>query len=159
MGNLKNLTFANQRLKILLLLIFLIGSFLRFYRLSSIPDSIDGDEAAFGYYAYSLEKEKTDEYGNKYPLYFESIGDYKYPVYAYLSILPVKLFGLNEFSSRFLSAFSGSLTIVLLFLITSLIYESKNITILSSFLLAISPWHIIFSRGAFESNLGLFLPF
>src|SRR3989344_4817190 len=33
---------------------------------------------------------------------------------------------------------------------------SETIALLSAFFLAISPWHLQFSRGAFEANLGLF---
>jgi len=146
----------STKTKIILFFIFFVSLILRFYKITSIPDSFDGDEAAFGYYGYSLGKEGTDEYGKKFPIYFESIGDYKYPVYAYLTILPVKIFGLNEFSSRFWSAFSGSLLIIVVFFLSFLIWKNKNIALFSSFSLAISPWHILFSRGTYEANLAVF---
>src|SRR3989338_5818120 len=37
-----------------------------------------------------------------------------------------------------------------------LIGNSEAVALLSAFFLAISPWHLQFSRGAFEANLGLF---
>src|SRR3989344_2849441 len=140
----------------MLLMIILIGAILRFCRLSDIPYGFDGDEAAFGYYGYSLLKNLTDEFGNKLPLYFPSIGDYKYPVYSYLTTLPVFLFGLNEFSARFISALSGSLLPLVVFYITYELYRKKNIALIASFFTAVSPFSIMFSRGAYESNLAGF---
>jgi 4-amino-4-deoxy-L-arabinose transferase-like glycosyltransferase len=137
----------------LLVLIFLLAVLLRFFKLGQIPNGFDGDEAAFGYYGFSLVHNFSDEYGNKLPLYFSSIGDYKYPVYAYLSTIPVLIFGLGEFSTRFLSAFAGSLLVIFLYLLVFEVTRNKRVAIFSSILVAISPYSILFSRGAYESNL------
>jgi len=137
----------------LLIIIFIFAVVLRFYKLSDIPNGFDGDEAAFGYYGYSLVHNLSDEYGNKLPLYFPSIGDYKYPVYAYLSTMPVFVFGLSEFSTRFLSALAGSLLTLFLYLLVLELTKNKKIAIISAILVAISPYSILFSRGAYESNL------
>lgn len=137
----------------LLVVIFILAVLFRFYKLSEIPNGFDGDEAAFGYYGYSLIHNLSDEYGNKLPLYFPSIGDYKYPVYAYLSTIPVFIFGLSEFSTRFLSALSGSLLTIFLYLLVWQLTKNKKIAVFSAILIAISPYSILFSRGAYESNL------
>lgn len=139
-----------------LILIFILASFLRFYRLNELPYAFDGDEAAFGYYGFSLLNSLSDEYGNKLPLYFPSIGDYKYPGYAYFTTLPVFLFGLNEFSTRFLSALSGSLLPVVIYLLVVELFGNRKLALVSAFLTAISPYSILFSRGAYESNLATF---
>ena len=95
-----------------LILIVVAAIFLRFWNLSSNPPSLTWDEAAWGYNAYSLGIDGRDEFGKFLPLtYLESFGDFKPPLYAYLSVLPVKLFGLTEFSTRFASAFFGVLTV------------------------------------------------
>lgn len=133
--------------------IIILSFILRFYHLSSLPSGFDGDEAAFGYYGYSLLQNLSDEYGHKLPLYFPSIGDYKYPVYAYLTSFPVLVFGLNEFSARFISALAGSLLCVFIYLLIIELTTNKKIAFYSSFLAAISPYSILFSRGAYESNL------
>jgi len=65
-------------------------------------------------------------------------------------------FGLNEFAIRFPSAFFGILTVLLSYFLTKKLFEKENIALLTAFFLAISPWHLQFSRGAFEANLGLF---
>jgi 4-amino-4-deoxy-L-arabinose transferase-like glycosyltransferase len=89
----------------LFFIVFLAGV-LRVYQLGINPPSLTWDEAAWGYNAYALGIDGKDEFGRFLPVdYFESFGDYKPPVYAYLAILPVKVFGLNEFSTRLPSAF------------------------------------------------------
>jgi 4-amino-4-deoxy-L-arabinose transferase-like glycosyltransferase len=146
---------------IIFILILIIAFFLRFYKLSVNPPSLTWDEAAWGYNAYALGIDGRDEFGKFLPLaYIESFGDFKPPVYAYLDIMPVKIFGLNEFSTRFPSAFLGSLTVlVTYFLVKRIFYGSKNTdlyALTSVGLLAISPWHINLSRAAFEANVATF---
>lgn len=147
-------------------LFFLIGIvfiafLLRFYQLSSTPPSLTWDEAAWGYNAYSLGIDGKDEFGRFLPIdYLESFGDFKPPMYAYLDVIPVRVFGLNEFSTRFPSAFFGVLTVFLTYFLVKRIFEKSNkkeeYAILSSFFLAISPWHILLSRAAFEANVATF---
>lgn len=147
--------------KIFLICIIILAASLRFYQLGSLPPSMTWDEAAWAYNAYSLSIDGKDEFGKFLPIqYLESFGDFKPPVYAYLAILPIKLFGLNEFGVRFPSAFFGVLTVFLTyFLVKRLFYQSKQKEILALFttvMLAVSPWHIMLSRAAFEANVSTF---
>lgn len=139
-------------------LVIFLAFFLRFWGLGSNPPALTWDEAAWGYNAYSLGIDGKDEFGRLLPLdYLESFGDFKPPVYAYLTVLPVKIFGLNEFSTRFPSAFFGVLTVLTTYFLVKKIFKSNEaIALLSSFLLAISPWHINLSRAAFEANIATF---
>ncbi len=166
-----------------LFLIFFLAAFLRFWQLGHNPPSLTWDEAAWGYNAYSLGIDGKDEFGRFLPYdYLESFGDFKPPVYAYLDILPVKFFGLNEFAVRFPSALFGVLTVLVTYFLVKRIFtansksEAQNskqmqnsnvqnfkhqdlfshIALLASFLLAISPWHINLSRAAFEANVASF---
>lgn len=147
---------------IILVLIVIIGTFLRFYQLGINPPSLDWDEASIGYNAYSILQTGADEYGNKVPLSIRSFDDYKPALYVYLDIVPVYLFGLNEFSVRFPAAIFGSLTIIAVYFLAKevlSVWEKKKQTIISlfaAFFLAISPWHLQFSRAAFEGQIGLF---
>src|SRR4029079_11354687 len=94
-----------RKIHAIIFAIVFLGGILRFYNLSINPPSLTWDEAAWGYNAYSIGIDGKDEFGKFLPLqYIESFGDFKPPVYAYLAVLPVKLFGLNEFSTRFPSA-------------------------------------------------------
>lgn len=147
--------------KIFLVIILSLAFFLRFFQLPSNPPALTWDEASWGINAYTLSISGKDEFGRFLPItYLESFGDFKPPVYAYLTVIPVWLFGLSEFSIRFMSAFLGFLTVFLTyFLVKELFYVSQRKEILSliaSFLLAISPWHILLSRAAFEANVATF---
>jgi 4-amino-4-deoxy-L-arabinose transferase-like glycosyltransferase len=75
----------------------------------------------------------------------------------------VALFGLNEFSVRFISAIFGSLTILLTYLLAKRLSgaifkekESQLVGLIAALFLAVEPWHVHFSRIALESNLSLF---
>lgn len=145
----------------ILFLIVIIAFILRFYQLGSIAPSLTWDEVAWGYNAYSLGIDGKDEFGRFLPYdYLESFGDFKPPMYAYLDILPVKLFGLNEFAVRFPSALFGIFTVLASYFLTKRIFYSssfaKRYGLLTAFLLAISPWHIMLSRAAFEANVATF---
>lgn len=140
----------------------LIAVFLRFYQLGLNPPSLTWDEASIGYNAYSILKTGADEYGNKFPLSIRSFDDYKPPLYIYLTVLPIALFGLNEFSVRLPSAIIGVFSVIAIyFLVKELLQKwdkkyQELIGLVSAFFLAISPWHLQFSRAAFEGNIGLF---
>ncbi len=142
----------------ILFLIFILAFILRFYKLGVNPPSLDWDEASLGYNAYSILKTARDEYGNFLPLSIRSFNDYKPPLYTYLTTIPVFLFDLNEFSTRFISAFLGTLTVIVSYLLIRQLIpeESEFFYLLFTFIFAISPWHIQFSRVAFEANTALF---
>jgi hypothetical protein len=146
-----------MKYKLIFVAILLIGFFLRFYQLDSIPSGIYFDEASQGYNAYSILKTGKDEYGKSYPLLLRSFGYYASSLYAYFSIIPISLLGLTIFATRFLSALSGSLLIFLTYKIVNKleIKDGKAISLLAAFLVTISPWSILFSRGAFEANFAL----
>ena len=143
--------------KIILLFIILLAIVLRVYKLSKVPPSLYWDEASLGYNAYSILLTARDEYGKFLPLTnFAAFGDYKPPGYIYAAVPSVAIFGLNEFAIRFPSALFGTLTVLLIYLISKRLFESEIISQIAALFLAISPWHLQFSRGAFEANLGLF---
>lgn len=144
--------------KIVLLMIFLLAFLLRFWQLGVNPASLDWDEASLGYNAYSILKTGRDEYGSFMPLAIRSFNDYKPPLYTYLTTIPIALFGLNEFSTRFISAFLGTLSIVIGYFLIKELFPQKNHSFytLFAFFFAVSPWHIQFSRIAFEANIALF---
>lgn len=137
---------------------------LRVVGLSNFPVGFTPDEASFGYDAYSILKTGKDQWGRPFPLVLESFGDYKSPVYAYLTIPSVFLFDLNKFAVRFPNAILGTLAVFVTFLLAGEIgklagFEDRKrrlLQIVSSFLLAISSWHIMMGRGAFEANLTTF---
>jgi 4-amino-4-deoxy-L-arabinose transferase-like glycosyltransferase len=136
-----------------LLAIIILAALLRFYKLSDFPPGFNADEAAYGYNAYSLLKTGRDEFGNRWPLYFVSFGDYKPPLYTYLTVPFVAALDRTELAVRLPSALAGITTVFLIYFLTYEVFVNQRIAILSSLLLAISPWHLHFSRGAWETNL------
>lgn len=141
--------------KIVILLIILISIFLRFYGLSDYP-ALNADEAAIGYNAYSLIETGKDEHGNPWPIHFQSFNDFKPGLYFYLVIPFVKFMGLNELAVRIPGALLGVATVFLLYLLVREIFKDERLALLSSFFLAVSPWHIHFSRGGWEVNTATF---
>lgn len=141
-----------------LLIILALGIFLRIYRLNDIPPGLNPDEASIGYNAYSLLETGQDRYGQTLPLAFRSLGTYLLPMYTYLTIVPVAIFGPTIFSVHFISALSS---ILVVFLTALIAFEIKKITFLNKLLIvlliSISPWAVYFGRGAHEISLSLAL--
>lgn len=142
---------------VLFVLIVFLGVILRFWGLGTNPASLDWDEAALGYNAFSILETGRDEYGSVLPLSFRSFGDYKPPLYVYLSTVPVAWFGLNEYATRFPSALFGSIAVVITYFLMRELFsgKGKRFALLVTLFLAVSPWHLQFSRVAFEANVAL----
>ncbi len=144
---------------LLLISIFILGAFLRFYKLGDVPIGLHTDEAYFGYNAYSILHTGREMTGNFLPLNLKSFL-FSPAGYSYASIPFITFFGLSAFSVRFASALFGSLTIILTFFLAGQLFRSfKNreyIALATSFFLAISPWHINLSRVSTESVLVVF---
>lgn len=151
------------------MLIVVLGAFLRLWQVGQVPPSPDWDEAALGYNAYSIMLSGKDEYGKFLPVVLQSFDDYKPALYAYLVIPFIKLLSLNIISVRLPSIIFGIITIFTVFALVKLIipqsfllFNNKRISgdliaLLTAFFISISPWHIQFSRVAFEAQVGLSL--
>lgn len=145
--------------KILFIGIIVLSAFLRLWQLGSVPVSPDWDEAALGYNAYSILKTGRDEYGTLFPRVIRSFDDYKPPLYVYLTIPSVAVFGLSTWATRLPSAVMGILAVIGTYYLAAILIGKKKslIPLVAQFLLAISPWHLQFSRIAFEANTGVTL--
>lgn len=141
---------------LLIISILSLGAFLRLYKLDQIPNGFYVDEAAMGYNAQSLLTTGKDEYGKAFPIFLRSHGTYPPALYAYMSMIPIKFLGLSVYSTRIVAAISGIILILLIFLILKElnIFKNKFTPYIGTFLFAISPWSIFFSRGILEPNLG-----
>lgn len=147
--------------KYILLSVVLIAFVLRFWDLGKTPPSLYWDEVSQGYNAYSVLKTGFDEHHEFFPLArFQAFGDYKAPVYIYLDVIPIAVFGTTEFAVRFPSAFFGTLTVLISYLLARELFFNSDkrsaIAFISSLFLALSPWHIQLSRVAYEANVATF---
>jgi 4-amino-4-deoxy-L-arabinose transferase-like glycosyltransferase len=162
MNKLKVMADLGERMRgnwniLILISIIALSFFLRVYKIADNPPALNWDEVSHGYNAYSLLKTGRDEWGTKLPLIFRAYGDYKLPLYIYLSVLPLAFFGLGAFSVRLVSLLSGTGLVFLAYLITKKLTKNEAFSLLATFLTAISPWGLFVSRVAVEANLGAFL--
>ena len=172
-----------KRTNLFLFFIILIATFLRFWQIGAVPASPDWDEVSLGYNAYSLMQTGRDEYGKLLPFIFRSYEDFKPPLYAYLAIPSIAVFGLTTIAVRLPAVLFGILAVLGMYLLVKELFKplsfrthssgeksqkdsifggdlsfvemTEYVALLSSLLLAISPWHIQLSRVAFESSTAL----
>ncbi len=139
---------------IIFLLILVLGFGLRTYNLANIPAGFFADEASIGYNAFSILTTGFDEHGAHLPFFFRAFGEYKSPIQTYSTVPLVALFGLNEMSVRLVSVTYGILSIIAIYLLTKELFihdkHRQQLALLSALFLAISPWHIHFSRVSLE---------
>lgn len=149
---------------LILFLIIFIGIFFRVYKFNQVPASLNWDEVAIGWNAASIWEAKIDQYGTRWPISFKSYGDFKAPFLIYATAPFIGVLGMKDWVIRLPVLIFSILSIPTLYVLTYEILKkfnlkSKNIiliSLLSTLLLAISPWHIRFSRGAFEATAALF---
>ena len=154
------INFFKKNSQLFFIAIVLLAFILRFYKLGEIPNGLNRDEASLGYTAYSLLSYGTDEHGAKNLLNIESFGDWKLPIYVYVLIPFIKIFGLSDWTVRLPSTLSGILIVVVTYYLLKeiLIKETKILhwlPLISALFLAISPWSVHFSRISYEANLAL----
>ncbi|MCP6719137.1 MAG: glycosyltransferase family 39 protein [Patescibacteria group bacterium] len=142
--------------KLVFLLIILIAIFLRLWQLDSIPPGLYHDEAINGNDA--LASLKTGDFKLFYP---ENNG--REGLFIWLISISFSIFGISIWSLRIVPAIIGILTVSGLYLLTKELFrtisdkfKAESIALLSSFFLAISFWHINFSRIVFR---GILVPF
>jgi 4-amino-4-deoxy-L-arabinose transferase-like glycosyltransferase len=140
---------------IIFILILIFAGFLYFFKLNSIPSGIYTDEAVVAYDSYSLINTGSDHYGQKLPISFKFFGSYTPGLFVYLNTIPIKIFGLNNFSIRFISVISMLFQIIFLYLITKLFIKNKSsvINLISVFFIAITPWVVFNARLGYEVTL------
>ena len=149
-----------NKTKLFLLAILIIASLLRLWKINEVPVSLFGDELDVGYHAYSILKTGRDYSGNFLPIHFQSLAEWRTPLYLYSAVPTVALFGISPLGVRLPAAFFGVLGIWALFLLIKELTKNEVIALVSSAVLTFSPWHIQYSRAAFEvTELLVFLLF
>ncbi len=140
-----------------ILLIFILALFLRTAKLGQLPGSFYEDEVLSGYLGRYLWQNGTDLYGNPWPLlYFNKFGDYYIILPMYLDGLSTYIFGVNEFATRFPTAFLGALSVLPIFGLASLIFQNRKAGYGAALFLAVLPWHVVLSRATTESVIEMF---
>ena len=126
------------------------------YKLTAAPPSLNADEAANAYDAYSILKTGKDQYGNFLPLRFKSFGDYKLPLLTYLAVPFIKIFGLNELGIRMVNLPFVFFFPIIVYLLTKELFNKINISLTAAFLIAFSPGLQLLGRQAHEGYMTAF---
>ncbi len=129
----------------LLLAIIIIASFLRLYKITTVPPGLYPDEAMDGNNA--TEALHTGQFKVFYP---ENNG--REGLFMNVQAVFLKFFGVNEpWVLRLPSAIYGILTVLGIYFLATELFGSVSVGLLSAFLLATNFWHINFSRISFRA--------
>lgn len=144
-----------NKFNILFVSILLIGVSVRIINLSSMPMGINQDEAFAGYEAYSIFHYGKDTYGYSNPVYLTAWGSGMNALYSYLTIPLIILNGgnLNTFIIRLPQCIMGIISLIIVYFLVKKTYKNRKLALITFFLLAINPWHIMLSRWGLEANI------
>lgn len=146
-----------NKIRLAFILLIVLTVFLNVFKKSEIPGCLNSDEMAFGYNAYSILKTGSDEHGNLMPMRLRSFDDFKMPLYSYLSIPAIALFGMNDFSIRLLNVFVAVGLLISSYALFKKVAGDQKIALLASFFVTTSMWTLIGTRHAHEVALATLL--
>ncbi len=146
-----------------------LAAALRLASLNEVPIAVYCDEAFSGYEAFSLLETGRDSRGVGWPLFFDIFGEgWAEPLYIYLTVPAVALFGLTPLAARFAAAVAGTLAVPATGVMTAAAIRmsvrpqpnspaagrlASWAGISAAFLMALSPWSFHFSRIGFQASL------
>jgi len=133
----------------LLIIILIIAAFLRFYNITEVPAGLYPDEAMNGNNA--LEALSTGQFKVFYP---ENNG--REGLFINIQAIFLAIFGNQPWALRLPSALFGILTVLGVYFLAKELFKDRGVALLSSFLMAVSFWHINFSRIGFRAIMAPF---
>lgn len=129
----------------LLILIFAIGA--RLYHLNLLPVFVD--EAIYIRWSQIMGAEPT--------LRFLPLSDGKQPLFMWILMFYVRSLADPLFAGRILSVASGAGTLLGIFGVSYLLFKNKSVSIISTFIWAVSPFSFFFDRLALvDAMLAMF---
>ncbi|MDE7205601.1 MAG: glycosyltransferase family 39 protein, partial [Lachnospiraceae bacterium] len=135
-----------------ILAILILSILSRIIWICQCPAGIHADEAFSGYEAWSLLHYGMDSAGYANPVYLTVWGGGMSIMNSLLMIPPIALFGLNAVTVKIPVIVMGVLSVLFFYLLLKKTVNEKA-ALWGSFLLAISPWHIMISRYGMDANL------
>lgn len=133
----------------MLILILILAGVLRTVDLAHTPNGFHADEASYLINTISMLETGRDEDNRFLPVSLHSLTDPKPALYSYVQLPFIAALGATTAASRLPAALLGVLS---LFIIYTIFVELKErqLGLITIFVLAISPWHIVISRGTQE---------
>lgn len=131
----------------LLIIITILGFWIRVSNLNNLP--VFADEAIYIRWAQIIKSEET--------LRFIPLSDGKQPLYMWITAFSLKIFEDPLFASRMVSVFVGSLSIILIFIATHLLFSSSVVALIAALIYSVLPFAIFFERLAMADALLSFL--
>jgi len=128
-----------------LLVILFVGAAVRLYDFGSVPAGLNQDEASTGYDGYALLHYGIDRSGFHYPVFMVGFGSGMSALPSYLTMPFFLLFGVSVAALRAPDILIGVAALPAFYVLVRRTGD-KTLAILATFLLAISPWHIMDSR-------------
>lgn len=110
-----------------------------------------------GYQAYSILKTGKDYHGELPGLVVHSFADYRAPLLIYITIPFVAIFGLTTLAVKLPIVLLGTLSVLLIYIVSKLIFKDQKIALIAAALTVFVPWNIQYSRIAYEAMLMLTL--
>ena len=136
-----------KRTELLVLLVILaIAAGFRLYGLRDTPPGMYPDEAMVGNEAINAWNTKT------FPVFYQ-YNNGEEGLYADIASVPIHYFGNTAFSLRLVSAIAGILTVLGVYLLARVMFDSWELAAMAAFFLATGFWHVNFSRIGFRAIL------
>jgi hypothetical protein len=142
-----------------LLLILAVSVFFRFLYLGVIPVSLSHDETDSIIQAHAVIQTGRDIVGSWSPFSLLPNSGVMAELAPLIHVPALLILPNSLFSAHFTNALLGSFLPLLVWYWLSLLKTKRRVALFAAVLLAVSPWHIIFSRTALEASTSLFLYF
>lgn len=127
-----------------------VVAILKLSALGSAPPGLYSDEASIGYNAWAIAHHGVDEHGAAFPLYFESFGEYKNPVYIYLLAPLTWVLPLAPWVVRLPAALCGIALCAVIAAAVGRHTHSRSAAMAALVTAAVTPWSALQSRVGFE---------
>ena len=135
---------------LILSLIVIFSAIIRLVFLNIIPGGINNDELHFVMNAKSIFYGFTNIEGNLNPQKLSEVSSLIFsPI---IGPLPT-----NLFTARLPYALIGSLTVLLIYLITFRLTKNTSLALISALVVSVNPWSIYVSRTSFDAPVAIFL--
>jgi len=119
--------------------------------LDKLPRGLYLDETSIGLNAAAIATSGVDEHGEPWPIYFRAFGEYKNPVYIYVTAAIFKVSGVSTFGLHFTSfLFYAFSLLIFLLLVNKLFPRNFRVLLYAVVSFGFLPQLFVLSRISFE---------